>query len=215
MNTAKPPYHHGDLRAALSDEALAQVRLRGCEAVSLRGVAQSVGVSASAAYHHFPDKTALMQEVSQCGSQELDRRLVEAAAAVRGRSRRAALSRLRACGTAYIQFALDEPHLFRHTFGPYCTNHMEAGDGPADDSQAYVLLCQCLDDLDGLGMLRPGAREGLDLLAWTAVHGFASLAIDGILPPEAAEELMTSLVGVVLEPAATAVATAANGGKRA
>ena len=39
-------------------EALSQVRGHGAEAVSLRAVAQEVGVSPSAAYHHFADKTA-------------------------------------------------------------------------------------------------------------------------------------------------------------
>ena len=199
--TSSAPYHHGDLREALAAEAFEQVRAKGSEAVSLRAVALAVGVSASAAYHHFPDKTALMVEVSCRGSFELDRRTVQAAEAVRGRGKRAAVARLHACGAAYIGFARDEPYLFRHTFGADCIAPVEPGEEVTKDSAAYQTLGDCLDDLDRLALLRPGSREGLDLLLWTSVHGFASLLIDGIVPPEATEPLLATLLGVLLESA--------------
>ena len=197
--TSTAPYHHGDLREALAAEAFEQVRTKGSEVVSLRAVAQAVGVSASAAYHHFPDKTALMIEVGCRGSFELDRRTVQAATAVRGRGKRAAVARLRACGAAYIGFARDEPHLFRHTFGADCIEPPAPGEELTKDSAAYQTLGACLDDLDRLGLLRPGSRDGLDLMVWTSVHGFASLLIEGIVPPEAAEPLLSTLGGVLLE----------------
>lgn len=197
--TATAPYHHGDLREALAIEALHQVRAKGAEAVSLRAVALAVGVSASAAYHHFPDKIALMQEVGHRGSLELDRRTELASDGVRGRGRRAAVARLHACGSAYIEFAMDEPHWFRHTFGPDCAH--DPTDPLTNDSGAYLSLTRCLDDLARLGALGP-PREGLDLLAWTSVHGFASLVIDGIVPAQAREPLLATMLGALLAPAA-------------
>ena len=56
----KPRYHHGSLESALVDEAVHQIRERGADQVSLRGLAQTIGVSPSAAYQHFPDKAALL-----------------------------------------------------------------------------------------------------------------------------------------------------------
>ena len=196
--TVTVPYHHGDLLEALSTEAFEQVRAKGSDAVSLRAVAQAVGVSASAAYHHFPDKTALMQEVGHRGSLELDRRTLLAADAVRGRGRRAATERLRACGAAYIGFAQDEPHLFRHTFGPDCADSALPGE-KAKDSVSYRTLGRCLDDLDRLGLLGP-PRAGLDLMIWSAVHGFASLLIEGIVPAGATAPLMATMVSVLVRP---------------
>ena len=61
MTSAAKPYHHGALEQALVDEAVRQVRRRGTDQVSLRGIAQIIGVSPSAAYQHFPDKAALLQ----------------------------------------------------------------------------------------------------------------------------------------------------------
>lgn len=188
-----PRYHHGDLFEALAAEASHQVRTRGTDAVSLRGVAQAVGVSASAAYHHFPDKTALLVEVAHRGNAELDRRSAAALATVPGAGPAAAIARLGAIGSAYIQFAGEQPHLFRHVFGQYCNVSDEDLPG---GSNTYRLLCDTLDEMDRLGLLR--RRAGLDMLAWTAVHGFASLMIDQLLPPEAATLMLATLLGVVL-----------------
>ncbi len=116
----KTGYHHGDLEVALVAEALQLVRERGADAVSLRQVAHAVGVSPSAAYAHFPDKQALMGAVSARGMEILDERMLAGAAAVTGTDDRAAIERFWRTGEAYVRFATEEPHLFRHTFGPYC-----------------------------------------------------------------------------------------------
>lgn len=167
--------------------------------MSLRAVALAVGVSASAAYRHFPDRTALMHEVGHRGSIELDRRTIVAADAVKGRGVKAAVARLNACGAAYIAFAQDEPHLFRHTFGPDCAIPLNPMHEHVSD--AYVTLGRCLDDLDRLGLLGV-PREGLDLLAWTTVHGFASLLIEGFLSAEAIGPLLATVLRVLVRPTA-------------
>jgi len=192
-------YHHGDLEQALLTQALAQVRERGGEAVSLRAVAHAVGVSPSAAYSHFPDKTALMSAVGMLGMDELDKRMLAAAASVPGDDDAAAIGRFRATGEAYVRFAVEEAHLFRHMFGPGCAmdhakdpGHMEA------DSVSYQVLCHGLDDLQARGLLRPGAREGLDLVSWTTVHGFASLVLDGFLTVDVGPLLIDTLSRLAL-----------------
>src|SRR2546426_11040812 len=53
-------YHHGDLRRALVDAALALISEGGLGTFSLREVARRAGVTPAAAYHHFKDKTALL-----------------------------------------------------------------------------------------------------------------------------------------------------------
>ena len=56
-------YHHGALAEAMVEQALTEVRVRGADQVSLRGIAQALEVSPSAAYNHFPDKEGLLQAV--------------------------------------------------------------------------------------------------------------------------------------------------------
>jgi AcrR family transcriptional regulator len=53
-------YHHGDLRAALVDAALALIAERGVDALSVAEAARRTGVSPGAPYRHFPTRRALL-----------------------------------------------------------------------------------------------------------------------------------------------------------
>lgn len=189
------PYHHGDLRKALLDEAFEVLRRGGADAVSLRAVAGAVGVSPSAAYHHFPDKEALLVAIGDRASELFDSRMVEAANAVRGDSDSAAVERFAALGRAYIDFAREEPHLFRHMFGEVCSGKSPIISG---ESAAFNTLLGSLDELLRRDLLRPDMRQGLELVAWSSVHGFAVLAAEGLLPMELRDELLASLRRLVI-----------------
>jgi AcrR family transcriptional regulator len=67
----KPAYHHGDLKSALITAALAAVEQDGPDAVSLRDLAQSLGVSRAAPYRHFADRDALLAAVAARGFEDL------------------------------------------------------------------------------------------------------------------------------------------------
>ncbi|MFM7552777.1 MAG: TetR/AcrR family transcriptional regulator [Actinomycetota bacterium] len=194
-------YHHGALAEALVDVAVGQVCARGSERVTLRGVAQAVGVSPSAAYNHFADKDALLAAVALRGQAELDRR-IGAALAAGGDDDAAAIGRLRAIARAYIGFAHDDPNLFRHAFGP----HLKGAAGGHGTSEAYAMLNAVLDDLDGRGLLRDGARPGLDLVVWSTVHGFAGIALDGLCAWEAVDELLDGMERAMLTAAGLGLA---------
>ena len=62
------PYHHGDLRQALLDEALRTIQTHGVEHLTLRTVGERLGVSRSALYRHFADKQSLLATVGKEGS---------------------------------------------------------------------------------------------------------------------------------------------------
>jgi AcrR family transcriptional regulator len=196
MHRDARPYHHDDLHGALVTEALARVRAEGAPAVSLRAVARAVGVSPSAAYHHFADKDALLAAVGTAGHEELDRRVTTAATGVPGIDATDVIDRLGAVGQAYVGFAAEEPHLFRLAFGPLCAADVAAK--KEESSEAYAILCRCLDDLDRLGALRPDTRAGLDMVLWTMVHGLACLVLEGMAAPENGAALFDTVRRVAL-----------------
>ena len=107
----KRPYHHGDLRAALIEAGLAMLAERDAEGVSLREMARSVGVSATAVYRHFPDKTALMAALAREGLDRLAAAQHAASDHVGGGA-----AGFAATGQAYVRFALANPALFRLIF---------------------------------------------------------------------------------------------------
>src|ERR1700722_15432457 len=77
-NAQVRPYHHGDLSRALVDAARRILEAEGAVALSLRAVAREAGVSPAAPYHHFKDKTELLEAVAHGGWELLSDAIVEA-----------------------------------------------------------------------------------------------------------------------------------------
>src|SRR5918997_6603655 len=98
------PYHHGNLRRALLDEALATIRDEGVEGLTLREIGARLGVSRTALYRHFADKRALLNAVATEGFRMLRQQLV-AAWEEGGRGPSAS----QAMGVAYVRFAVENP----------------------------------------------------------------------------------------------------------
>ncbi|MGL5830297.1 MAG: TetR/AcrR family transcriptional regulator, partial [Angustibacter sp.] len=194
----RPKYHHGHLFEALAEEALERVRRGGTDAVSLRAIAQHLGVSPSAAYHHFPDKSALLAEVALRGSAALDERSERVLQQLPGRTVECAINRLWAIGHSYITFASSEPELFRHTFRGDCSPGGATFSAAElnQESGIFSALNANLDELAAHGVLR--FRPGLELLAWTSVHGFACLMLDDLLPREASLALQETFIRSIM-----------------
>jgi AcrR family transcriptional regulator len=169
-------YHHGDLREALIEAGMAAVAAQGFDHLSLRAIAQEIGVSPSAAYHHFADKDALLREVGLRVVAMLDDAVIDAAQAIEGTGAQAALARSAAAGMAYIDFATTNVHLFRAAFSGLCSST-----APGDEGAGRQYLMGLLDDLVETGALAQGARNGAEQVLWATVHGLAVLVIEGQL----------------------------------
>jgi len=107
----KSAYHHGALAGALVTAALARVEAGGVEVVSMRELAQSLGVSHAAPYRHFADRDALLAAVAARGFDVLVA-AYEAALEGPGDGR----ARLRAATRAFFDFAVGRPRLYRLMF---------------------------------------------------------------------------------------------------
>jgi AcrR family transcriptional regulator len=174
------PYHHGDLRHALIDAALALVTEEQDWTFSLRKVARRAKVSHNAPYNHFPEKQDLLIAVAAVGFEKLQQRM---AASVAGMD--AAERALVACGKAYIECGLENPALYRLMFGPALA---KSGDGrPAEARRAGDGAKAVLE-----GVILRGARSGafaispddpvdqakVVFFAWSVVHGLTTLLLD-------------------------------------
>jgi len=176
--TAARPYHHGNLKPALIEAAVARARVGGPDAVSLRDVAHDVGVSPSAAYRHVRDRDHLMTLVSQVARQELARTMIDGTVAVvpTGDVPADAVTRFEACGRGYIDFATTSPQLFRTAF--LATGHPP---DEVDHPDATLVLAAAVDDLVAAGLLDPSRRTDAALIAWIAVHGLSALLVDNMV----------------------------------
>jgi AcrR family transcriptional regulator len=193
MTLSRDAYHHGDLRNALVAAAVRLIEEGGPAAFSLREAAREVGVSANAAYRHFDDKSALMTAVATHGFEQLASRMLRAMdRAARGQvTGPISVARFKAVGRAYVEFAGDRPELFRVMFGTSGAECREAGDSPVETP--WALLGKALDALVDDGLLAVDRRPGAELKAWSVVHGFASLALDGVATQLATRERKAAL----------------------
>jgi AcrR family transcriptional regulator len=189
--SSRDTYHHGDLAQSVRAEALRLVRAEGAHSFSLRAAARAVGVDVAAVYRHYRDKQALLRAVAQLGFLQLGAAMhAERAAAT------SAEQRFRGVGRAYVGFAVQEPELFRLMFGPWGAG----GDAPVFDdgsSVAFEALLASLEDLRAAGACAPPLQDAATV-AWSAVHGLATLLVDGPLAGEDAGPRMEVVFDVVL-----------------
>src|SRR5690242_21281163 len=101
----------GAVRDGLVMAGLELARTGGPDAVVLREATRMVGVVPNAAYRHFADRDELLAAVCEVAMRELGVRMAARVARVRGKhgDRAAARRRLGAIGTAYSEFARNEP----------------------------------------------------------------------------------------------------------
>lgn len=142
------------------------------DAVSIRAVADRVGVTAPSIYLHFADKDALLDAVVTDVFTELDTVMAKAEAEVTGTS---PLARLRAQGLAYIRFAVGHPEHYRvATMEPCATPpEVDAVLASACFARFTATIAQC----QAAGVFGGDDPLPIALDLWSTAHGLASLMI--------------------------------------
>jgi AcrR family transcriptional regulator len=165
------PYHHGDLRRAVLAAAVDAITEEGPAGVSLRDLARRAGVSHAAPAHHFGDKAGLLTALAAEGYGLL---ADELAAAQRH------TQDFLEVGVAYVRFAVEHRAHFEVMFRP----DLYHPDDPAVSAareRASNALSGGIDSLPS-GRTGPDARLA-GVAAWSLVHGFATLWLNGALSP--------------------------------
>ncbi len=197
MSTSKAAYHHGDLRAALVKAALELLDESGETELSMRAVARRAGVSPAAPYRHYADREALASAVAAVGYRELAERLKAAHPSP------ATPEQLASVATAYVQFALERPALFRIMFGEPCDRDND------ERAAATAAVGQYVRSI--VERTFPQAEpDALATAVWALVHGLAFLHLDGKLDasnPKVVADRISSAVQAVLSITDTASVT--------
>lgn len=140
------------------------------KAVSIRAVAQRVGVTPPSIYLHFADKDALLDAVCARYFEALDEVMQQVV-----RDQPATIDRLRAQGLAYIRFARQNPELYRIAT-------MGEGRPGSDvemtlDTSAFVHLRATIESLMEESVYPPGDATSVALELWTVAHGIAAFVV--------------------------------------
>ncbi|WP_123026033.1 TetR/AcrR family transcriptional regulator [Mycolicibacterium stellerae] len=164
--SSRDTYHHGDLKATILGEAAALVADRGAADLSLRELARAAGVSHAAPAHHFSDRRGLFTALATEGF----RKLAEALTGARPDFLDAAL--------AYVRFAIDHP-------GHYAVMFDKSLYDATDPELVAAEMSAGAELAAGVGTLddprAKGDPQAAQLAAWSLVHGFSLLWLNGAI----------------------------------
>ncbi|MDX2158156.1 MAG: TetR/AcrR family transcriptional regulator [Hyphomicrobiaceae bacterium] len=164
-------YHHGNLKEALIEAALALIREKGPGGFTFAEAARQAGVSPAAPYRHFRDRDALMVEVAQRGYVLLADALEKA----RSGGRPEATSALVAVGRAFLGFARAEPAYYAAMF----ESGVPVGSDPGLHGAAERAFSVLRDAVEAVVAALPAKdRPPVTMMAlhlWSQAHGIASL----------------------------------------
>jgi AcrR family transcriptional regulator len=180
---ASRPYHHGHLRPALIDAAVATVEDQGLAGMSLRGVARRAGVSHAAATYHFGNKAGLLTAVAVEGYRQLTGALRAEDQAGHGYLE---------VGVAYVRFAVTHRGYFEVMYRPELYHPQDPTLLEARAAAATQLYRSDQPDAD---------RMATGIAAWALMHGVATLWLNGNMPPPLGDdpEAIARLVAAHLE----------------
>lgn len=171
---SRDTYHVGNLAPQLLGAARQMLEEVGPTKLSLRAVSDRVGVSSTAAYHHYANRAELVGHLAAQGFREL-------AKALRIDDQHAGgLERLRNSGLAYFSFARRNPALYQLMFGPeLAEGEMHPAFREARD-EAFGELLRIISEILAKPVDSPEVRRAA-LAAWSYTHGLASLVIHRVL----------------------------------
>lgn len=175
------PYHHGDLHDALLSAAERVLERDGLSGLTLRAVAREAGVSHAAPTHHFGDLSGLLSELAAIGFRRFNAAMIAA-----GDSETLPLLQALARAKAYVAYAQAQPGMYGLMFR---TERLDMSRPSLHE--AATASFEGLATAVSLSRNQARSGEPLETLslehaaaiarAWSTVHGFTMLLLDGRL----------------------------------
>ncbi len=163
-----------DLPARILAEAERVVIASGYQGINMRRLAGKVGVSATAIYHYFESKEAILRKLRIKAAEKLNDRIRGIDSGLPPQEFLAEL------GRQYLAYAQENPNLYRLLFEAPFDERAETEDHPVLYF-TYFAARGALEKIAKLGMPMPDARHAA-MMGWMMLHGFCSLMMSGVLP---------------------------------
>jgi len=169
----KEQYHHGDLRTCLLKTTIEMMNETGVDSVTMRALSQRVGVSRTAPYRHFTDKSELLHAVAEAGFNKLAQALRE----IRQTNDLDEVKRLQLMLKTIVLFAASNTAYYTLMFEHLNTIHdikhplYIANDRVFKEILMMIALCQQAHKI------RPENTLGLTHMTWALTQGLANLAM--------------------------------------
>jgi AcrR family transcriptional regulator len=170
-------YHHGDLKNALIHVGIEILSSEGIKGLSLRKVAKRAGVSHTAPYAHFTDKQALVAAISTEGYENLFAQFLKIDQDYQDKP----LKKMVEIAWCYLQFAVNDPDHFKITFSGTIEKEKDYLEFVEISQKSFAFVSKIIADCQEAGIIRVGPTDLLAVNTWGAIHGLATLLIEGQL----------------------------------
>jgi len=177
-----------DTRTAILNVALDIYLREGLDALSMRKIAQRVGITATAIYRHFESKDALLAGLMHEAYGTFYRYLSGQAIAPQLQGA-VCEDGLEAIGQGYFQFAIDHPMYYELLFMTPLKSLYE-NDYPEVAELAHRTfnhLVEAVQQLMDSGFMRPADAQQVATSIWAISHGVMSLYLKKQIPHNEAE----------------------------
>ncbi len=182
-SSERDTFHHGDTRRAAVAAARAIVEAAGHQSLTLRGVAEQIGINHRALYRQFESLEDLQLEVTATGFAELADRLEQIGAAS---------NRAEQLATVYARFAVDHIHLYTLMFALPLRAHFRREDGIGPPLRRVVkAAAAALRD----GIADEDAIKTAVLRIWGLAHGMVGLYVAGALRARSKADAVVLIAG--------------------
>jgi AcrR family transcriptional regulator len=165
----------GYLRRGEIIEAAGRIFLEcGYEGATIRKIADAVGVSSTALYMHFSDKSEILVEIAETAFSQLLAQNTEIGALTME-----PVARVRLMLDAYMTFAFEHPNAYQLVFcstRPSLTDERRAAIRKLGQS-CYQLFVDAVEKVDAAGLLKSRDVHAAAQTSWAAMHGLVALLI--------------------------------------
>ena len=189
-NKSASSYHHGDLQSSLLTTATAMITEQGVEALSLRKLAERIGVSRTAAYHHFKDKKDLLSAIAAQGFITWQSQAEQ----IFNDNKLSDKEKYQTFVHYYVRFATQNAAIYKLMFGSTLWKKVKEkkdSEETTEQTNSQTLIdvaypsfqyqVEMTEAWQKKGIL-PQSQNSLRLaqVTWATLHGIAQLVIDGI-----------------------------------
>jgi len=180
----KQDYHHGNLKEQSLKIAFNFIREHGVEELTLKVLSDATHTSRSAIYRHFKSKDALIETIITTGFEQFDM----AVSPVLLQTDTPLVERFYLGGKAYIDYARNNPNLYRLLFGKKYAHIREEVIQLGDECSGFGALKKTIEEGQANGLLKKEESFTQAVVVWSSLHGLASVIIDGFMDVESSYE---------------------------
>jgi len=192
----KKEYHHGNLKEEFLRIAFEFIVEHDIEKLTLKVLSDATGTSRSAIYKHFKSRDALVEKMIEIGFEKFDTLtspiLIDKNVPL--------VDRFYKSGKCYIEFAKENPNLYRLLFGKkYAHIRQEIMSIKDENCSGFSALRIAIEEGQATGILKKDSAYKQTIIIWSSLHGLSSLIIDGFMDvDELLEEIYEGMFETLL-----------------